>query len=413
MIPRYVAAVLATTWIFWQIPFAATTSVRLPELTAAVRLENAAAESSAAAALFFFRKTAPGQYAAYGLTATGTVGGILNLPGNAVTKADQSTVVFSGKEGYITGPENGAYFIWYPQLGSQVYVFNEKGNFLWEKDESHYLHVLPRGRFILAAAGDHSRMTFMNPDFKVQADFQGVLFTRFIADDRPELTTGQVCLSSLDGEVIVAHLDRRLYTRQKLGYALKSIACNFDTGDMAVIAERTVQQDGKTLQKDFLLRLKFDLSAGDDKKTAEVLRPATALPEIVASAELPVRTVTAAAITVTPETICFVQAAPVEAGTARSAAFYYTSGRKAAPLSVTLAAQNAAENSDTTFDQWKSATVTLEGGQGCLHAHRSGRLLIGNGRGLLLDRPDLGGERLLQSGGAVFIQNGANVYVLK
>lgn len=410
MIVRYAAAVVAATWVLWQIPFSQSESLVFPEVFAATQLSGTA-QAEGSPALFFYRRTDAGQYAAYGLTPAGSIARVLNLPGNVLTKADQSQVNLGGKEGYITGPENGAFFIWYPQLGSQVYVFNESGSLLWEKEESRYLQVLRHGRFILAAAGDHSRMIFMNPDFKVQADFQGVLFTQFSADDDPALKFGQACLGSLDGEVIVLHLDRRIYSRQRLGYALKAVACNFATGDMAAIVERTVSTDGKSRQADYLLRLKFNVLAGDDSTPAETLRQTTQLAEIVFESELPVRTVTASAITVTPDIMCFVQAAPAE-GNEPAAALYYTRYRKDKPQKVILGpTRGGAEAS--THDRWKGTAVSLGTETGCLHAHASGRLILGSARGLLFDRHDLGGERLLVTGKSVFLQKADQVFGLR
>ncbi|MFZ5628640.1 MAG: hypothetical protein ACOY5B_05890 [Spirochaetota bacterium] len=410
MIVRYAAAVIAATWLIWQIPFSHSESVVFPEVFATTQLAGMA-EAEGNPALFFYRKTEAGQYAAYGLTPAGSIARVLSLPGSTLTKADQSQINLGGKEGYLTGPENGAFFIWYPQLGSQVYVFNESGSLLWEKEESRYLQVLRNGRFILAAAGDHSRMIFMNPDFKVQADFQGVLFTQFTADDDPALKFGQACLGSLDGEVIVLHLDRRIYSRQRLGYALKAVACNFATGDLAAIVERTVTKDNKTRQADFLLRLKFNVLAGDDNAPAETLRQTPQAAEVISEAELPVRTVTASAMTVTPELICFVQSAPAE-GNEPAAALYHTRHRKDKPQVVTLsAARSGAETS--THDRWKSTAVSLGTETGCLHAHASGRLVLGSARGLLFDRHDLGGERLLVTGKSVFLQKADRVFGLR
>lgn len=410
MIVRYAAALLIATWVLWQIPFSQSESLVLPEIFAATQLSGTA-QTEGSPALFFYRRTGVGQYAAYGLTPAGSIARVLNLPGEVLTKADQSQVNLAGKDGHITGPQNGAFFIWYPQLGSQVYVFNESGSLLWEKEESRYLQVLRHGRFILAAAGDHSRMIFMNPDFKVQADFQGVLFTQVSADDDPGLKYGQVCLGSLDGEVIVLHLDRRIYSRQRLGYALKALACNFATGDMAAIVERTTSTDGKSRQADFLLRLKFNVLADDDNKPAEMLRQTTQAPEIVFASELPVRTVTASAMTVNPELICFVQAAPGEHNEP-TAAFYYTRHRKDRPQQVILAPARSASEA-ATHDRWKGTAVSLGRETGCLHAHASGRLLLGSARGLLFDRHDLGGERLLVTGNSVFLQQADRVFGLR
>lgn len=406
---RYAFATLLLTWFFWQIPFASIASVGLPEVTKKIALKGDLSASGAPAA-FFYRKTGVGQYVAYGLTEAGQVARVLQLPGASIKKADESTIRLEGKEGYITGSQNGTFFIWYPQLGSQIYLFNENGAFLWEKEESHYLHALPRGRFILAAAGDQSRILFMNPDFKVQADFQGMLFNGFIADDRTELSRGQVCLSSLNGEVVVAQLDKKVYARQNLGYALKSIACNFETGDMAAIVERAVVKDGKTSQKDFLERYAFDLSK--EKQNSEAQPASKSTLKLLSSVELPLKTTTQAIMAITPDTICFVERrATANTEGTNQRAFYFTKSRTGDLASILL--PQSADGAPVNANQWKAATLRLDSEEACLLVHPSQQLLVGNERGLLLHRTDLGGERVLQTQNKTFVQNRASVFLLE
>src|SRR5690606_27502589 len=119
--------------------------ITLPEITAFSPYgESGTGTGGESPALVFYRRTDTGQYAAYGINAAGAIQRVIRLPGGEITKADESKVSLAGKEGYITAPENGAYYIWYPQIGTQVYVFNEQGHFLWDKEESHYLNALPR-----------------------------------------------------------------------------------------------------------------------------------------------------------------------------------------------------------------------------------------------------------------------------
>ena len=350
------------------------------------------------------------------------------LPGEQIQKADQTSISLAGKEGYITAPENGAYFIWYPQLGQQVYVFNEQGSFLWEKEESHYLQVLPRGRYIMAAAGDHSRMIFMNPDFKTQADFQGVLFTRYIVDDNPDFKNGQVCLGSLDGEVIVAHIDRKVYMRQKLGYALKSLLCNFETSELAAIVERTVTVDKVQKQVDFLIRGKFALKSPKEEKPSETMKPVAAELDITGTIELPVRTVMASPMVLSDDTVCFLQAAPdsaapvatnkpgTESDNADQLALYYTRGRKNTLQQTVIGSMRstaAGQETDHSPDLWKSTAIKLANGSACLFAHRSGRLIIANERGVLMQRSDMPAERLIARRDAVYLQTATGVLTLR
>ncbi len=407
MIPRLAFATAFTVWLFWHIPVSATREVQLPELQSVTAFE-AEPNANAATSRVFYRRKAPGQYSAYLVSERGELVRTMQLPGTTLTKADDSKISLENKEGYITGAENGAFFIWYPQIGSQVYMFNEQGSFLWEKDESHYLHVLPRGRFIMAAAGDHSRLTFMNPDFKVQADFQGILFTHYLLDDNPDLTA-QACLGSLDGEVIIAHFDRRLFMRTKLGYALKSLACDFETGELAAIVEKTVMIDKQPTQKDFLLRARFTLSAPAPASPDETMRRIDPEIKILAESELLVRTVTASPLALTGKTTCFVQT-----NAEGYLQLFYTRGAKAAPevmpLDIKESVQAAPEISP---DVWKSTTIDLARGTACLITHRSGHTIIADERGLLLQRRDLPVERIVKANSGIFLQLPQGIDMLK
>lgn len=416
MIIRFAALTIAATWIFWQIAFSSLNAVRLPEITGFAPFGATTASSEEAPSSVFYRRVTPGQYEVYGTAAAGQIVRSLRLPGETVTKADGSTAALSGKQGYLTAPDNGAFFIWYPQIGQQVYVFNERGSFLWEKEESHYLHALPRGRYILAAAGDHSRMIFMNPDFKTQADFQGTLFTRFNADDNPELTAAQVCLGSLDGELIIAHLDRKVFFRQKIGYALKSLVCDFAAGELAVIVERTVEVEKKNVQKDFLLRMKFSLKSPKTDVPADSMRMVEPDLDTLLTAELPIRTVTASPLVLTRDGVCFLQALAQTDGSSDGSGFYFTRGKKSSLQHIPLPAVNSTSGTvagDSSPDLWKSQAIDLQGESACLFAHASGRLLVANRRGILLDRSDMPVERLVGKNDAAYLQVANGVFTLK
>ena len=54
MIARYVAAVIAATWLLWQIPFSHSESVIIPEVFATTQLAGLA-ETEGNPALFFYR----------------------------------------------------------------------------------------------------------------------------------------------------------------------------------------------------------------------------------------------------------------------------------------------------------------------------------------------------------------------
>lgn len=388
MIARLVAATLFAGWIFWQIPLGSTHELRLPEISTHATFKDAPVNGESA--LTFFRQTSPGQYEAHGVSAAGQIVKSIRLPGESLSKADGTTISLGGKVGYLSAPDNGSFFVWYPQIGQQVFVFNEQGSFLWEKDESHYLHVLPRGRYIMAAAGDHSRMLFMNPDFKVQADFQGVLFTRYVTDDNPDLQSAQVCLGSLDGDVIVAHLDRKEHMRQRLGYALKSLTCDFTTGTLAAIVERKVEVEKSIVHKDFLVRARFNLSKKDL--------------DFFAESELPVRTTSASPLILTSEIVCFIQKL-----TATESAVFYATGKSARLKTLPLA-----NVTDIKPEEWRSSSQRMNKGEtACLFAHKSGRLVYANARGVLLDRNDLPAIRVLSSGEVAYLQGSDGVTTLR
>lgn len=429
MIFRLVAGTIFATWLLWQFAVSSTAQAKQPEVIAFAAFPESVAPSDKPAAAVFYRRTGVGQYKAYSLDTAGQIMRIVSLPGNEIQKADQSSVKLEGKEGYITAPANGAYYIWYPQIGQQVYVFNEQGNFLWEKEESHYLHALPFGRLIMAAAGDHSRMIFMNPDFKTQADFQGVLFTRFVVDDNPEQKNAQVCLGSLDGEVIVAHIDRKVHLRQKLGYALKSLLCDFDKSELLAIVERTVTVDKAQKQVDFLLRGRFALKPPKEEKPAETMRQLDASIDITHTIELPVRTVMASPLVLADDSVCFLQMANHEENTAltdkpgartqdsgNDLALYYTRGRSKKLNQMIVGKIQAAGDAaagNLSPDLWKSAAIPLANGNACLFAHRSGKLVVTDHRGVLLTRNDLPVERLVTTKDAVYLQTSKGIFTLR
>lgn len=446
MIFRLAFATIVSTWVGWQIPFSSTAEIKLPEIAAFTAFSEAAAVADKPVAAVFYQRTGAGQYRVFGLSVDGAIVRMLNLPGEKIVKADQTSISLAGKEGYITAPENGAYYIWYPQIGSQVYVFNEHGNFLWDKDESHYLQVLPRGRYLLAAAGDHSRMIFMNPDFKMQADFQGVLFTRYVVDDNPDLKNAQVCLGSLDGEVIVAHIDQKVYLRQKLGYALKSLLCNFETSELTAIIERTVVVDKIPKQVDFLLRAKFSLKPPKNDKPAETMQQLATELDLTHTIELPVRTAMASPMVIAGDSVCFLQLAPPAHGGMGSAtgtmpslstteahggmgsatgahspdslALYYTRGKKNALEYAVVgsagAPTGAAQATDLAPDLWKSAAISLaSGGSACLFVHRSGQLIVANDRGILMHRKEIALERLVMTGDTAYLQTKNGILALR
>ncbi|MBV6492419.1 MAG: hypothetical protein LDLANPLL_00412 [Turneriella sp.] len=407
MIWRFIFAIVVTAWVLWQIPFSRTQEIFLPEFVAFSSFEDNADVPSENPILTFYRKVDKGQYRTFGVNASGAIIRSVVVPGLKIKKPDETIIPLDGKEGFITGPENGAYFIWYPQLGSQVYVFNEKGAFLWEKEESHYLHALPYGRYILASAGDGSRMLFVNPDFKIHADFQGVLFNHYILDDNPELKSAQVCLSTLDGDLIVAHLDKKIYFRKHLGYALKSLQCDFEKATFAAIVEERVKKKETAtsgLAKDFLLTMEFTLENEDTKTTVEKMTEVKAKVKTIAKRELPVLTQTASPLVIAGENICFLQ-------TDGEFPVVYYSVNKSSPLQKAPLSLKVTQA--LVADTWRSQSILVRNEPLCLFTHRLGQFALVNRRGLLSERNGILSERSLKKNANIFLQTHNGILTLR
>ncbi len=162
-------------------------------------------------------------------TLNGTLKNTLVLPPQILQTPSGETFKRARKPGFLTHPDDGSYFIWFPQLGTEVYFFDSNGTFLWEKKESRYLQASPEGRYILAAAGDHSRLMVLNPSLQPLADFEGLIFTHFRLSDNEE-KNWQFCASFIDGEIVAAALEKKEQYRLSLPWPVKSLECDFNTG---------------------------------------------------------------------------------------------------------------------------------------------------------------------------------------
>ncbi len=109
------------------------------------------------------------------------------------------------QNGYVTFPDDLSFVTWFPQLGQSVHFFDVHGEPILSKHESRYLETSPDGRFFLAAAGDHSRMAFTNPDLKELASIEGLIFHQWAF--APKGFPAQAITASLDGQIALFHLD--------------------------------------------------------------------------------------------------------------------------------------------------------------------------------------------------------------
>ncbi|GEM_PF-2838291 len=110
------------------------------------------------------------------------------------------------QNGYVTFPDDLSFVTWFPQLGQSVHFFDVHGAPILSRPESRYLETSPDGRFFLAAAGDHSRMAFTNPDLKELASIEGLIFHQW--KFAPQGFPAQAITASLDGQIALFHLDQ-------------------------------------------------------------------------------------------------------------------------------------------------------------------------------------------------------------
>ncbi|MDH5721246.1 MAG: hypothetical protein OEZ13_11635 [Spirochaetia bacterium] len=154
-------------------------------------------------------------------------------------------------DGFITYPVNGNFFIWYPRLGRYVYYFDEKGDFLFEKESSHYLQSFSTGAWILALAGDHSRAHILKPGLQPLIDVEGMLLVDYkISNDKSFAL--QICAVFLDGDIVFISPNKPKKYRISLGVPVKSISCDFENENFAVQAEMTVKikdHEDKVIEK--------------------------------------------------------------------------------------------------------------------------------------------------------------------
>lgn len=147
-------------------------------------------------------------------------------------------------DGFLTYPDDGSLFIWYPRLGRKIFYFDNEGRFLWELENTQYLKLFPSGRWLLTAAGDHSRFQIRLPNLETVADVEGMIFTDTHFTKQEELDESyQACSGFLNGDVVFIRLSNGAQQpvenvvrieKQKL---LKSLACNFSQNLFAVQLE--------------------------------------------------------------------------------------------------------------------------------------------------------------------------------
>lgn len=162
------------------------------------------------------------RYHVYKLSGNGQNLVTIELPpaGKKIKSELFGNISFQGS-GFLTYPENGNFYTWYPRLGNQILFFDEKGRFLWAKASSHYLRAAPSGKWILAMAGDQSRAFFFYPDMKPIASVEGALMlsSSFAAQKEREV----LYLAFLGGEVVRFDLAAKKPVRFLMPGPVKSV----------------------------------------------------------------------------------------------------------------------------------------------------------------------------------------------
>lgn len=199
-------------------------------------------------------------------------------------------------DGYLSAPDDGAFFIWYPQLGSYVFLFDSQGKFLWQKQESRYLQVYPGGDFLIAAAGDHSRVQFLKPDFVPVANIEGNLMLNYqlAAPDMPAGAEYHGCMVFIDGMVAMADLENSHVDIFNPAQTAKSVTCDLNRGAFLVQVE--VHKQNAVGQTTIIDQLQYyqikrskteNKSAGEESDTAKKEKNLKAVSEPVFSIDLP------------------------------------------------------------------------------------------------------------------------------
>lgn len=161
--------------------------------------------------------------------------------------------IFIGGSGFLTYPQDGSLFIWYPRLGNNVFFFDSEGRFLWNLQNSQYFKSFPNGRWLLSVSGDQSRFQIRQPNLETLLDVEGVLMNDFVMasfDPASSRTTNNkeqksyfACAGFLNGDIVFLNPNQKSQERLHGRHLLKSLNCNFSHNIFAVQLEE--QKDGK------------------------------------------------------------------------------------------------------------------------------------------------------------------------
>ena len=175
------------------------------------------------------------------------------------------------EQGYVTHPEDGSFFIWYPVLGNKTYIYDTKGNFLWNTTESRYLQIDKTAKWILAMSGDQSGVEFLKPNFKSLIHSEGILVFKYQFKNESVATKYDACTGFLNGDIVFFHLNTEpaFFKRISLKQPTKSLSCNFTNNSfIAQVRQEIKDDDNKTLFQDALVYINIDTLTYNDRNIA-------------------------------------------------------------------------------------------------------------------------------------------------
>lgn len=143
------------------------------------------------------------------------------MPAESVIHSKGYPVKLRGRPGYLSFPKNGNYFIWYPQLGSEIFFFDSSGKFLYEKKESRYLVTSDQGGYLLAVAGDQSRAELLKPDLSKLFSAEGFLMVSYALFDAPE-SPYRAGLAFMNGDIVISGQNSQEVSRFSLNKSIRS-----------------------------------------------------------------------------------------------------------------------------------------------------------------------------------------------
>jgi len=167
---------------------------------------------------------------------------IITLPGDVDQVEQRNSFLLMKNDGYLTYPDNGNFYIWYPRLGRTVLYFDKNGTLLWEKGSSHYLQAMPGGKFIMALSGDHSRLFFLTPDLDIINSSEGLLFIQYQfnhQDSTDNIKSNDVCYATLNGDFIYANIAQQKKNQIHVNGIIKSIFCDFNKKEVLLQIRKT------------------------------------------------------------------------------------------------------------------------------------------------------------------------------